>query len=144
MDNIGFDNLDSLLSKIENISELKSLKKGIEKACIRVEADAKKNCPVDDGILRASITHEVEENQGTVGSNVEYAPYVELGTGLYASSGMGRKTPWSYIDIKTGKRIWTAGQSPQPYLYPALSDNKTKIQQDIKNEVKTELRGLCK
>ena len=49
-----------------------------------VTRDAKINAPVDSGRLRASITPEVrtagETVEGVVGSNVTYAPYVELGT----------------------------------------------------------------
>ncbi len=45
---------------------------------------AKINSPVDTGRLRASITPSVssmkETVTGIVGSNVKYAPYVELGT----------------------------------------------------------------
>ena len=45
------------------------------------EGYAKAAAPVDTGRLRNSITHEVENgNAALVGSNVEYAPYVELGT----------------------------------------------------------------
>lgn len=68
---------------------------GMEKACVIVEGQAKENCPVDDGQLRQSITHEVEKEDGQivgyVGSNVEYAPYVHQGTGIYAKNGDGRK-----------------------------------------------------
>ena len=44
-----------------------------------VEAQAKVNCPVDDGQLRQSIGSEIKGNIGAIGTNVEYAPYVELG-----------------------------------------------------------------
>ena len=51
---------------------------------LMVEYDAKVNAPVNTGRLRASITPEVrvegEIVMGVVGSNVEYAPYMELGT----------------------------------------------------------------
>lgn len=51
---------------------------------IRIEADAKRRTPVDTGRLRASITRAIEHDAqglvGIVGTNVEYAPYVELGT----------------------------------------------------------------
>lgn len=47
----------------------------------KAESYAKKLCPVDTGNLRNSITHEqYDENTEVVGTNVEYAPYVELGT----------------------------------------------------------------
>lgn len=51
---------------------------------LRVVNAAKQNCPVDTGRLRDSITWELGGSgallEGRVGSNVEYAPYVELGT----------------------------------------------------------------
>lgn len=47
-----------------------------------VEGHAKDECPVDTGNLRNSLTHEAGEEDGTpceyVGSDVEYAPYVEF------------------------------------------------------------------
>ncbi len=53
-------------------------------ALMVVERDAKRNAPVDTGRLRASITPEVRRDGreiiGVVGSNVVYAPFVELGT----------------------------------------------------------------
>ena len=65
-----------------------------------VEAQAKVNCPVDDGQLRQSIGSEVKGNIGAIGTNVEYAPYVHQGTGIYAVNGDGRKTRWKYQDAK--------------------------------------------
>lgn len=49
---------------------------------LQAEGYAKLKCPVDTGRLRGSITEsvEMEEKAVYVGSNVEYAPYVELGT----------------------------------------------------------------
>lgn len=45
------------------------------------ETYAKKITPVDTGRLRNSISNAVKEDESAVyiGSNVEYAPYVELG-----------------------------------------------------------------
>lgn len=45
------------------------------------EGYAKDNCPVDTGNLRNSITYEVNESEKAVyvGTNVEYAVYVEYG-----------------------------------------------------------------
>ena len=44
------------------------------------ETYAKKATPVDTGRLRNSISHAVDGEAVYIGSNVEYAPYVELGT----------------------------------------------------------------
>jgi phage gpG-like protein len=46
-----------------------------------VERVAKILCPVRTGTLKRSITHKfVGKNDAQVGSNIEYAPHVELGT----------------------------------------------------------------
>lgn len=53
----------------------------LEMIGIEAERYAKEYCPVDTGRLRNSITHTREgEETVLIGSNVEYAPYVEAGT----------------------------------------------------------------
>lgn len=93
----------------------------------------KKNCHVDQGELRASITHDVNSNSqeiiGSVFSNLDYAPFEEKGTGIYAKGGNGRLTPWFYMS-KAGKYKGghtTSGQNPHPFLEPARDNNKDKI-----------------
>lgn len=56
--------------------------RGLEKVGISAEGHAKDMCPVDTGRLRNSITHSVDNGDKTVaiGTNVEYAAYIELGT----------------------------------------------------------------
>ena len=44
------------------------------------ERHAKDITPVDTGRLRNSISHAATEDAAYIGTNVEYAPYVELGT----------------------------------------------------------------
>lgn len=50
----------------------------LEAIALQAEGYAILNCPVDTGRLRNSITHEVEDNVAYIGTNVEYAPYVEF------------------------------------------------------------------
>lgn len=59
-----------------------ALIKGMEKVGLTAEAYAKLKCPVDTGRLRNSISHVVQDDERAVyiGTNVEYAAYVELGT----------------------------------------------------------------
>ena len=46
----------------------------------KAETYAKQLCPVDTGNLRNSITHQrYSDDTEVIGTNVEYAPYVELG-----------------------------------------------------------------
>lgn len=59
-----------------------ALARALEEVGLVAEGYAKKACPVDTGRLRNSITHQVRPSEKSVyiGTNVEYAPYVELGT----------------------------------------------------------------
>lgn len=64
----------------------KEFEAACERALTRIglqgESFAKRKCPVDTGTLRNSITNTVEtdEKAAYIGTNVEYAPYVEFGT----------------------------------------------------------------
>ena len=63
---------------------LSALEKGKRNALTAIgataETYAKNATPVDTGRLRNSISHAVDGEAVYIGSNVEYAPYVELGT----------------------------------------------------------------
>ena len=69
------DNSQQILSALE-----KGIKNGLEAIGLTAETYAKKETPVDTGRLRNSISHTVDGEAAYIGSNVEYAPYVELGT----------------------------------------------------------------
>ena len=109
--------------------------RALEKCGLTAEGYAKKLCPVDTGNLRNSITHTVDEEEPAayIGSNAEYAAYVELGTGKYVSGG--RPTPWVYQDEK-GNWHRTNGQKAQPYLKPAVSDHANTYRKIIEDELK--------
>lgn len=91
------------------------------------------------GNLRNSITHDTVADDHSitiaVGSAVEYAPYVELGTGVYAEDGKGRKTPWMYQDHK-GNWHRTSGMPPRPYLRPAVMDHIQEYKEILREEMK--------
>ena len=53
--------------------------RALEKCGLTAEGYAKKLCPVDTGRLRNSISHATDDEAAYIGTNVEYAPYVELG-----------------------------------------------------------------
>lgn len=110
--------------------------RALEKCGLTAKGYAKKLCPVDTGNLRNSITHTVDESEQAayVGTNSEYAPYVELGTGVYYPDG-GRQTPWTYQDAK-GNWHMTHGQRAQPYLKPAVADHAQTYRKIIEDELK--------
>lgn len=109
-----------------------NLGKAIKSACLIVEREAKvsmsPNGPsspgeppaVDTGRLRASITHRLEgggrdtRTKGYVGTNVEYAPYLEFGTSRMAA---------------------------RPFLTPALEKHREEIKRLIGDSVSTGVHG---
>ena len=68
------DNTDEVLAALE-----KAKKRGLEAIGLTAEGHAKKETPVDTGRLRNSISHATDDEAAYIGTNVEYAPYVELG-----------------------------------------------------------------
>ena len=68
------DNTDEVLSALE-----RAKKRGLEAIGLTAEGYAKKDTPVDTGRLRNSINHATDDEAEYIGTNVEYAPYVELG-----------------------------------------------------------------
>lgn len=105
----------------------KYLTDAMAEACSIIQGAARSKAPSDTGNLRRSIDFEVSDDgtEGCVFSNAEYAPYVEIGTGIYSSKGSGRKTPWRY----EGRDGWvtTRGNEPQPFLEPAALENQSEI-----------------
>lgn len=96
------DNTKQVAEGIESAIDV-----ALEKIGLLAEGYAIKKCPVDTGNLRGSITHEVDadDNAVYIGTNVEYAPYVELGT---------------------------SRQKAQPFLRPAASEHGAQYRQVLK------------
>jgi len=114
-------------------------KKGISKSTTIIKRDAVRLCPVDTGRLRQSIAREVTDTDngivGVVGTNVEYAPYVEYGTGERGAASnpiFGEEEPVSH---SAGVR----GQVAQPFLRPAFYNNEQKVKDMIMRSIEEEL-----
>lgn len=129
--------IDKLLVRLDKIANC-DLEPNMGLACAIVERAAKQKAPKDTGALRRSITSKVETIDGVVTGVVftplEYAPYVEFGTGLFAEDGGRKDVPWNYQDDE-GNWHSTSGQRPQPYLRPALKENREKIINILKEGV---------
>lgn len=113
---VQHNNIDPVMQKTTD-----SINRALEMIGIQAEKFAKALCPVGTpestgiagymgGTLRNSIAHQVvmQETAVYVGTNVEYAPYVELGTS------------------KMAKR---------PYLKPAIEDHIEHYKQIISDEL---------
>jgi HK97 gp10 family phage protein len=71
----------------------------LEEIGMLAERYAKMLCPVDTGNLRNSITHTVDEGNlvAYLGTPVEYATYVEYGTGVHGENGGTGAGWWVYV-----------------------------------------------
>ena len=119
--------------------------RALESAALIVEASAKALAPVgDSGELRDKIDHNVTDGtngpQAKIGSPLDYAMYVEYGTGEFAENGAGRKGGWSY-QTPDGEWHHTDGMHPQPFLRPAFKRNKDKIREIVGKEFKAKFGG---
>jgi len=85
--------------------------KALESVGVFIEGETKIRCPVLTGNLKGSYAHKVDakNNKVSIGSPVEYAPYVEKGTSRSAK---------------------------QPHLTPAAEDNLKRIENLVKECLK--------
>ena len=100
------DNSGAVLSEMA-----KSVAVALEAIGLQAENYAQINAPVDTGRLRDNITHIVDDHSVTIGTNVEYAPYVELGT---------------------------SKRSEHPFLMPAIADHFDEWQNILKSQLTAE------
>lgn len=93
------------------------------------ESYAKLACPKKTGNLQNSITHATEDNGHTVviGSNVFYAPFVELGH---------TQEPGRYVPA-IGKRLVRDWVPPKPFLRPAIEDHIDEYKEVLQTELST-------
>lgn len=139
----------------EVLAHLKAVKKrALTKIGIKAEKYAKALCPVGTpesvatknkktgkkypkkgyrgGTLRNSITYEVKGDELTVGSNVEYAPYVELGTGPYFTP----PPDWEEFTTEKGAGIGHGYVHPRKFLQPAIENHMNQYRQILEDELK--------
>ena len=87
-----------------------AIARALEKIGLTAEGYAKKKCPVDTGRLRNSITHQSDGKESVyIGTDVEYGPYVELGTHK---------------------------QAAQPFLRPAAENHASTYRKILQDELK--------
>lgn len=143
------DGLNKVINRLNDMSDkgIGVLTEQYKREAEAIAKDARSLAPTDTGYLRENIFSRVyQENNVVVGevySDVEYAGYVELGTGKVGeSAGLQREgvalayrqTPWVYQD-EEGKWHYTHGMMPQPFLYPAMKNHEDRIKELTKDAV---------
>ena len=115
----------------------KAADRALEKVGLLAETHVKNEITkirlVDTGRLRNSITHTVKDDTAYIGSNLEYALYQEVGTGIYYPTG--RKDPWLYTDEK-GETHVTRGTKPKHFLKNAITEHQSEYQRVVEATLK--------
>lgn len=111
--------------------------RALERCGSQAEGYAKDLVPVDTGNLRNSISHKVDSGEPAayIGTNSEYAAYVEFGTGQYSTTGGGTpKTHWVYMG-DDGKFHIGKPMKARPYLKPAVASHIGTYRNIFKDEL---------
>lgn len=94
-----------------------------------IESQTKRNTKVDTGKTKNSWEHVVntDKMEVQIGSRYKNALWEELGTGIHALNGNGRKkVPWVY-KTPDGKFHATVGKKPRRALFKAYNSKKNAI-----------------
>ena len=130
---IEIDGIDNVINALQNLVSGEKLQNALALAGEVVRADAVDNCPVDTGRLKNSITSAVEGDSAVIGTNAEYAQYVEFGTGAQGDKSVAHTTKKHWTYYSGGRFYTTSGHAPQPFLVPALKNNIPQIIEAFKN-----------
>ena len=110
-----------------------------------IRLDAVSLAPYDHGRLRNSMYKEqIGDLSYKIATNVEYAPYMEFGTG-----GMVDLSYLTQAGYPSSEAAQFKGASqervhlqPQPFLYPAFIINRLQYIEDLKNDLEDLTNGI--
>jgi len=109
----GVEKLTTRLKKISQ-SAVNDIEQALITSALFVERDAKIKAAVDTGTMRSEITHK----PGGIGTD---SPYVDV---------------ISPVEYSVHVEFGTSKQAAQPFMYPALIENKSKILKEIAKALK--------
>ena len=120
----------------------------------KINAQAISDTGNGEGLAGSIEALMIDDYTGIIHTPLFFAPYVEYGTGIEAEGGKGRQdVPWVFVKhngtqgdtaqksytLEEAKKAmaflrskgleayYTSGQKPQPFMRPALDDNRDKI-----------------
>ncbi len=149
-----FKNLDKALVKYKKLGNI-DLRKATARGAKVVQGQVKTLAPYAS--IKPSIKTRTkiydDRIESKVYSNLEYAPYVEFGTG---SVGNGtykypvkiplsyKGEPWVYFNEKYDTFLKTNGMKAQPFMYPGLKMSEKKAKDVFADSIKRQVRKLIR
>jgi HK97 gp10 family phage protein len=139
--NFKCEGLDAWLAKLKTLQGLEKdprIDKALGRGAARMQGIVKELTPVDTGNLRNKIfIDHVGPMSYTVETNVEYAAYVEFGTGKLGDPAVPHtsKEYWTYYSEALQKFITTHGQEPVHMFTKGFTHHK-KVTEIVRAEIK--------
>lgn len=141
---VGLDKLQKKLNTIKNLEKDPRVDKSLGRGAARMQAAVKMLTPVDTGNLRNKIfLDHKKQNEWSVETNVEYASYVEFGTGRLGDPTVPHtsKESWVYYSEKLRKFITTHGQNPVGMFRKGFKNSHEAVYKIVRKEVEEIIRN---
>lgn len=140
----GLQELQRKLERIKNLERDQRVNQALGRGAAYIQAQVKLLTPVDTGNLRNKIIAQQEKfMEWVVETNVEYAIFVEFGTGRKGDPAVPHtsKESWTYYSDELKRFITTHGQKPAAMFRDGFSQSHRQAFQMIKREVEEIIRN---
>lgn len=133
---LDISGLDGLKKKLEQKS--KNIREGVEDELTATAFDInrkqKRYAPVDTGRLRSSLSVDVSKGLSKeISANVDYAPFIEFGTGGLVEIPAGLEEIAQQFRRKGVRKI---NLTARPFFFRAYFEEKPKLIEKIRNLLK--------
>ena len=140
--NFKCEGLEAWVKKLEALKGLEKdprINKALGRGAARMQGAVKALTPVDTGNLRNKIfITQVKPMVWTVDTNVEYAAFVEFGTGRLGDPAVPHtsKEYWTYYSDALQRFVTTHGQEPAHMFTKGFSTMYKKVVDIVRVEIK--------
>ena len=139
---IEIEGIDNLRNKLKTYSDkaVKEVKRQVFISANNIKNKAQDLCPVsppESGHAPSRLKHSIgvsyaSDNLGAeISTNVEYAAFVEYGTGPHIIEAKNAKVLTDGVNF-FGKRVMHPGTKAQPFMNPAAEEERNPFTDSIK------------
>lgn len=140
----GFKALERKLQALKTLTTNPRIDKALGQGTTKMQAQIKLLTPVDTGNLRDKIVwNHVKMMEYTIETNVEYAFFVEFGTGMLGDPAVPHtsKPYWTYYSEKLQHFVRTSGQPPAAMFRTGFDMTYKQVIEDVRAEVREILKN---
>lgn len=140
----GLDAWLDKLAALQNIERDPRIDKALGRGAARMQGAVKMLTPVDTGNLRNKIFLDHEQMMVyNVETNVEYAAFVEFGTGKFGDPTVPHtsKDSWTYYSDALQRFVTTSGQEPKHMFTQGFATMYKKVVDIVRVEIREIIRN---